>query len=38
MLDLIQLRSFLAVEDTRSFTAAAQRLGVSQSTVSQHLQ
>ena len=38
MLDLIQLRSFLAVEHTRSFTAAAQRLGVSQSTVSQHLQ
>jgi DNA-binding transcriptional LysR family regulator len=38
MLDLVQLRSFLAVEQTRSFTAAAQRLGVSQSTISQHLQ
>ncbi len=38
MLDLVQLRSFLAVENTRSFTAAAQRLGMSQSTISQHLQ
>ena len=38
MLDLTQLRSFLTVEQTRSFTSAAQRLGVSQSTISQHLQ
>jgi len=38
MLDLVQLRSFLAVEETGSFTLAAQRLGLSQSTVSQHVQ
>ncbi len=31
------LRSFLAVAETRSFTLAAQRLGLRQSTVSQHI-
>ena len=31
------LRSFLAVADGSSFTGAAQRLGVRQSTVSQHI-
>ncbi len=31
------LRSFLAVADTRSFTAAGTRLGLGQSTVSQHI-
>lgn len=31
------LRSFLAVAETRSFTQAAQRLGLRQSTVSQHI-
>lgn len=31
------LRTFLAVAQTRSFTQAAQRLGVGQSTVSQHV-
>ncbi|NYD22914.1 LysR family transcriptional regulator [Kineococcus aurantiacus] len=33
----VQLRSFLAVAQTHSFTQAAARLGVRQSTVSQHL-
>ena len=32
-----QLRTFLAVSQTRSFTQAAARLGVRQSTVSQHV-
>jgi DNA-binding transcriptional LysR family regulator len=36
-LDPVQLRSFLAVAQTNSFTQAAARLGVRQSTVSQHL-
>lgn len=38
MLDLTQLRSFVAVEQAGSFTAAAERLGLGQSTVSQHVQ
>lgn len=32
------LRTFAAVAETRSFTLAAQRLGLGQSTVSQHIQ
>lgn len=35
--DASQLRSFLAVAQTRSFTQAAARLGIRQPTVSQHL-
>ena len=38
MLDLTQLRSFVAVEQLGSFTLAAERLGLGQSTVSQHIQ
>lgn len=38
MLDLTQLRSFVAVEQAGSFTLAAERLGLGQSTVSQHIQ
>ncbi|MGV3551366.1 LysR family transcriptional regulator [Rhizobium sp.] len=38
MLDLIQLRSFVMVAQTGSFTLSASRLGLGQSTVSQHLQ
>lgn len=38
MLDLIHLRRFVAVAQPRSFTLASQKLGVGQSTVSQHLQ
>lgn len=37
MLDPILLRSFLAVAQTRSFTRAAERLNLRQSTVSQHV-
>jgi len=37
LLDTTQLRTFLTVAQTLSFTAAAQRLGTSQSTVSQHV-
>ncbi|MBC2641655.1 MULTISPECIES: LysR family transcriptional regulator [unclassified Rhodococcus (in: high G+C Gram-positive bacteria)] len=37
MFDPVQLRSFLAVARTRSFTAAARRLNLRQSTVSQHV-
>jgi DNA-binding transcriptional LysR family regulator len=37
MLDPTLLRSFLAVTQTRSFTQAAARLGLRQSTVSQHI-
>lgn len=36
-LDLNQLRTFLAVADQLSFSAAARRLGLSQSAVSQHI-
>ena len=35
--DPVLLRSFLAVVETGSFTAAARRLNLSQSTVSQHI-
>ena len=38
MLDLAQLRSFLAVQQTGSFTRAAEMLQLGQSTVSQHIQ
>jgi len=38
MLDLIQLRSFLTVAQTGSFTLAARQLNLSQSTISQHIQ
>jgi DNA-binding transcriptional LysR family regulator len=38
MLDLAQLRSFLAVQQTGSFTRAAEVLRLGQSTVSQHIQ
>ncbi|MDZ5648429.1 LysR family transcriptional regulator [Nitrospirillum sp. BR 11828] len=37
MFDINQLRTFLAVADTRHFTAAGTALGISQSTVSQHI-
>lgn len=37
MFDAVQLRSFLAVAQTMSFTRAAERLAVSQPTVSQHV-
>lgn len=37
MLDLVQLRSFVAVQQMGSFTFAAERLGLGQSTVSQHI-
>ncbi|MGI4941012.1 MAG: LysR substrate-binding domain-containing protein [Janthinobacterium lividum] len=36
-LDPVLLRSFLAVADTLQFTAAARKLGMSQSTVSEHV-
>jgi DNA-binding transcriptional LysR family regulator len=38
MLDLMQLRSFVALEQMRSFSLAAKKLGLGQSTVSQHIQ
>ncbi|MGV8935487.1 MAG: LysR family transcriptional regulator [Allorhizobium sp.] len=38
MLDLAQLRSFLALQQSGSFTRAAEHLGLGQSTVSQHIQ
>src|ERR1700733_3975315 len=37
MLDPVLLRTFLAIAQTRSFTRAAERLGLRQSTVSQHI-
>jgi DNA-binding transcriptional LysR family regulator len=37
MFDPVQLRTFLTVAQTLSFTQAAQRLGLRQSTVSQHV-
>lgn len=37
MLDPVLLKTFLAVVQTRSFTQAADRLGLRQSTVSQHV-
>src|ERR1700729_2112361 len=37
MLDPDQLESFLAVAQTRNFTEAGRRLGLRQSTVSQHV-
>ncbi|WP_236788747.1 LysR family transcriptional regulator [Amycolatopsis sp. GM8] len=37
MLDPVWLKTFLVVAETRSFTRAAQRLGLRQSTVSQHI-
>lgn len=37
MLDLVPLRSFLAVAQTLSFTQAAYRLGLRQPTVSEHI-
>ncbi|MDH6114945.1 DNA-binding transcriptional LysR family regulator [Kitasatospora sp. MAP12-15] len=37
MFDPVQLRSFLAVAQSGGFTRAAQRLGLQQSTVSQHI-
>jgi DNA-binding transcriptional LysR family regulator len=38
LIDLTQLQSFVAVEQMGSFTLAAERLGLGQSTVSQHIQ
>lgn len=37
MLDLTQLRSFVTIQQMGSFTFAAERLGLGQSTVSQHM-
>src|ERR1700742_1553219 len=37
MLDPVLLQTFLAVSQTRSFTQAGERLGLRQSTVSQHI-
>src|SRR6202021_578755 len=37
MLDPVLLQTFLAISQTRSFTQAAGRLGLRQSTVSQHI-
>ncbi|HEY1940592.1 MAG TPA: LysR family transcriptional regulator [Roseiarcus sp.] len=37
MFDPVQLKSFLAVVETRNFTEAARRLGLSQPTISNHI-
>ena len=37
LLDPVLLRSFIAVAETKSFTLAARQIGLSQSTVSQHI-
>src|ERR1700734_4079664 len=37
MLDPVLLQTFLAIAQTRSFTRTAERLGLRQSTVSQHI-
>jgi len=37
MLDPILLQTFLAIAQTRNFTRTAERLGLRQSTVSQHI-
>src|SRR6201995_3929671 len=37
MLDPVLLQTFLAIAQTRSFTRAAERLGLRQATVSQHI-
>ena len=37
MLDLVHLRSFVSIAQLSSFTLASQKLGLGQSTVSQHL-
>ncbi len=37
LIDPVLLRSLVAVADAKSFTLAAQQLGVSQSTISQHI-
>jgi DNA-binding transcriptional LysR family regulator len=37
MLDPVQLETFLAVAQTRNFTEAGRRLGLRQSTISQHI-
>ena len=37
LFDITLLRSFLAVVETKQFTAAGQSLGLSQSTISQHI-
>src|ERR1700743_361126 len=37
MLDPVLLQTFLAVSQTRSFTQAAERLNLRQSTISQHI-
>jgi DNA-binding transcriptional LysR family regulator len=37
MLDPVQLESFLSVSETRNFTETARRLGLRQSTVSEHI-
>lgn len=37
MTEIVQLRSFLAVAEAGSFTRAAERLGLGQSTISQHV-